>query len=234
MKKIGVLGGMSWQSTLQYYRLLNEGVRDRLGGLHSARVVISSVDFEPIEKMQIAGEWHTAGELLAAEAAALESAGAELILIATNTMHKVYEQIANAVSCDVLHLADVTATAVLDAGLNRIGLLATLYTMEDDFYRDRLAASAVESLIPEAADRAEVQRIIYDELCLGVVSSTSRDRLIDIAQRMIQRGAQGIVLGCTELELVVSDDELPVPVFATTSLHCRAALDRALSAGGTR
>jgi aspartate racemase len=229
MKKIGVLGGMSWQSTLQYYRLLNEGTRDRLGGLHSARVVISSVDFAPIEKMQIAGEWHAAGELLATEAQALERAGTELILIATNTMHKVYDQIANAVSCDVLHLADVTATAVHDVGLSRVGLVATLYTMEDDFYRDRLASSAIESLIPEGVDRTEVQRIIYDELCLGVVSPTSRDRLIDISRRMIQQGAQGIVLGCTELELSVSDDDLLVPVFATTSLHCRAALDLALS-----
>jgi aspartate racemase len=229
MKKIGVLGGMSWESTLQYYRLLNEGTRDRLGGLHSARVVISSVDFAPIEKMQVAGDWQGAGELLAAEAMALEAAGAELILIATNTMHKVYEQIAGAVTCEVLHIADVTARAVRECGLDRIGLLATRYTMEDDFYRDRLAASAVASLIPEAVDRTEVQRIIYDELCLGVVSPTSRERLIEVARGLIHRGAQGIVLGCTELELSVNDDELPVPVFATTSLHCRAALDLALS-----
>ena len=229
MKKIGVLGGMSWESTLQYYRLLNEGTRDRLGGLHSARVVISSVDFAPIEMMQVAGDWQGAGELLAAEAMALEAAGAELILIATNTMHKVYEQIAGAVTCEVLHIADVTARAVRECGLDRIGLLATRYTMEDDFYRDRLAASAVASLIPEAVDRTEVQRIIYDELCLGVVSPTSRERLIEVARGLIHRGAQGIVLGCTELELSVNDDDLPVPVFATTSLHCRAALVLALS-----
>ncbi|MGC2486020.1 MAG: aspartate/glutamate racemase family protein [Acidimicrobiales bacterium] len=229
MKKIGVLGGMSWESTLQYYRLLNEGTRDRLGGLHSARVVISSVDFARVEKMQNAGEWHAAGELLAKEAVALEGAGAELILIATNTMHKVYEQISDAVSCDVLHLADVTARAVRESGLNRIGLLATRYTMEDDFYRGRLTANTVESLVPELADRTELQRIIYEELCLGVVTPTSHDRLIDISRRMIQRGAQGIVLGCTELELSVSDDELLVPVFATTLLHCRAALDLALA-----
>ncbi|HTB09657.1 MAG TPA: amino acid racemase, partial [Acidimicrobiales bacterium] len=194
MKKIGVLGGMSWESTLQYYRLLNEGTRDRLGGLHSARVVISSVDFAPIEKMQVAGDWQGAGELLAAEAMALEAAGAELILIASNTMHKVYEQIAGAVTCEVLHIADVTARAVRECGLDRIGLLATRYTMEDDFYRDRLAASAVASLIPEAVDRTEVQRIIYDELCLGVVSPTSRERLIEVARGLIHRGAQGIVL----------------------------------------
>ncbi|HTB09276.1 MAG TPA: amino acid racemase, partial [Acidimicrobiales bacterium] len=197
--------------------------------LHSARVVISSVDFAPIEKMQVAGDWQAAGELLAAEAMALEAAGAELILIATNTMHKVYEQIAGAVTCEVLHIADVTARAVRECGLDCIGLLATRYTMEDNFYRDRLAASAVASLVPEAVDRTEVQRIIYDELCLGVISPTSRERLIEVARGLIHRGAQGIVLGCTELELSVNDDDLPVPVFATTSLHCRAALDLALS-----
>jgi aspartate racemase len=229
MKKIGVLGGMSWESTLQYYRLLNEDTRGRLGGLHSARVVISSVDFAPIEKMQIAGEWHAAGEWLAAEARALEAAGAELILIATNTMHKVYEQIADAVTCEVLHIADVTAQAVREAGLERMGLMATRYTMEDAFYRDRLAASGVDSLIPDLDDRGELQRIIYDELCLGVISPSSHDTLIGIARRLIDRGAQGIVLGCTELELSVRDDDLLVSVFATTSLHCRAALDWALA-----
>ncbi len=229
MKKIGVLGGMSWESTLQYYRLLNEGTRDRLGGLHSARVVISSVDFAPLEKMQAAGEWHRAGELLATEAVALERAGSELILIATNTMHKVYEQIVDAVTCDVLHVADVAARAVRETGLERIGLMGTRYTMEDDFYRDRLSVSRVASLIPEPDDRTELQRIIYDELCLGVISPASHDTLIDIARRLVDRGAQGIVLGCTELELSVTDDDLLVSVFATTSLHCRAALDAALS-----
>ena len=229
MKKIGVLGGMSWESTLQYYRLLNEGTRDRLGGLHSARVVISSVDFAPIEKMQINGDWQAAGDLLAAEAIALESAGAELILIATNTMHKVYEQIAGAVTCEVLHIADVTAQSVRDAGLDRVGLMATRYTMEDDFYRDRLAASGIASLIPDLDDRGELQRIIYDELCLGVISPSSHDTLIGIARQLVERGAQGIVLGCTELELSVTNDDLLITVFATTSLHCQAALDRALA-----
>ena len=229
MRKIGVLGGMSWESTAEYYRLLNEGVRDRLGGLHSARLVLSSVDFAPIEEMQQSGDWKASGDVLAEEARALRAAGAELIVIATNTMHKVYDQVAAAVDCPVLHLGDVTAQAVRAAGLERVGLLATRYTMEQDFYRQRLAEGGVESLIPEAADREQVQRIIYDELCLGIVTEESRDLLIAIAQRLVARGARGIVLGCTELELSVRIGDLAVPVFPTTALHCRAALDLALA-----
>ncbi|MDQ4504242.1 aspartate/glutamate racemase family protein [Sinomonas sp. ASV322] len=229
MKKIGLIGGMSWESTAEYYRRLNEGVRERLGGLHSARVIVSSVDFAPIEKMQAAGDWGAAGGHLASEARALEAAGAELILIGTNTMHKVYDQVAGAVSCPVLHLGDVTSRAVRDTGLDRVGLLATRYTMEQDFYRQRLAAGGVESLIPDETDRADVQRIIYDELCVGIVSPESRERLVRIALRLIERGAQGIVLGCTELELSMQDGDVPVPVFPTTALHCQAALDAALA-----
>lgn len=229
MRKIGVLGGMSWESTAEYYRLLNEGVRDRLGGLHSARLVLSSVDFAPIEEMQQSGDWKASGDVLAEEARALRAAGAELIVIATNTMHKVYDQVAAAVDCPVLHLGDVTAQAVRAAGLERVGLLATRYTMEQDFYRQRLAEGGVESLIPEAADREQVQRIIYDELCLGIVTEESRDLLIAIAQRLVARGARGIVLGCTELELSVRIGDLAVPVFPTTALHCQAALDLALA-----
>jgi aspartate racemase len=233
MRKIGLIGGMSWESTAEYYRLLNEGVRDRLGGLHSARVVLSSVDFAPIEEMQQSGDWKASGAVLADEARALEAAGAELILIGTNTMHKVYDQVAAAVGCPVLHLGDVTARAVRAAGLSRIGLLATRYTMEQDFYRQRLAAGGVEALIPDAADRDEVQRIIYDELCVGVVTRESRDALIAVAQWLVDRGAQGIVLGCTELELSVQNGDLSVPVFPTTALHCQAALDVALAEPGS-
>ncbi|MEY9934362.1 aspartate racemase [Catenulispora sp. GP43] len=228
MRKIGLIGGMSWESTAEYYRLLNQGVQERLGGLHSARVVVSSVDFAPIEQMQQNGDWAASGDVLAAEARALQAAGAELIMIGTNTMHKVYDQVAAAVGCPVLHLGDVTARAVRAAGLDRIGLLATRYTMEQDFYRQRLSAGGVESLIPDEADRQQVQRIIYDELCVGVVTRESRDLLIEIGQRLVARGARGIVLGCTELELSVRIDDLAVPIFPTTALHCRAALDMAL------
>ncbi|MEY9910004.1 aspartate racemase [Catenulispora sp. MAP12-49] len=229
MRRIGLIGGMSWESTAEYYRLLNQGVRDRLGGLHSAWVLVASVDFAPIERMQQSGDWEASGEVLAGEARALRAAGAELIMIGTNTMHKVYDQVAAAVDCPVLHLGDVTARAVRAAGLERIGLLATRYTMEQDFYRQRLADGGVESLIPDEADREQVQRIIYDELCVGVVTEESRELLIAIGQRLVDRGARGIVLGCTELELSVRIGDLAVPVFPTTALHCQAALDAALA-----
>lgn len=229
MRKIGVLGGMSWESTAQYYRLLNEGVRERLGGLHSARLVVASVDFASIEEMQVAGAWEAAGEALAVEARGLQAAGAEVVLIATNTMHKVYDAVAAAVTCPVPHLADVTAAAVRGQGLERVGLLATSYTMEQEFYRGRLRDGGVETLVPDPADRAEVQRIIFEELCLGVVRPESRDRLVQVAESLLVGGAQGVVLGCTELELSIRSGDLPAPLFPTTTLHCSAALDLALA-----
>lgn len=229
MQIIGVIGGMSWESTAEYFRLLNTGVRDRLGGLHSARLRVATVDFAPIEQMQATGDWQAAGEALAGEARDLEAAGAAVILIATNTMHLVYDAVAGAVSVPVLHLGDVTAAAVRQAGLRRIGLLATRYTMEQSFYRDRLASRGVDTLIPEAEDRAAVQSIIYDELCLGVVTEESRDRLLRVAGTLLDRGAEGIVLGCTELELSVRAEDLDASLFPTTALHCAAALDLALA-----
>lgn len=229
MQIIGVIGGMSWESTAEYFRLLNTGVRDRLGGLHSARLRVATVDFAPIEQMQAAGDWQAAGEALADEARDLEAAGAAVILIATNTMHLVYDAVAGTVSVPVLHLGDVTAAAVRQAGLRRIGLLATRYTMEQSFYRDRLASRGVDTLIPEAEDRAAVQSIIYDELCLGVVTEESRDRLLRVAGTLLDRGAEGIVLGCTELELSVRAEDLDASLFPTTALHCAAALDLALA-----
>jgi aspartate racemase len=230
MKRIGVIGGMSWESTAEYFRLLNTGVRDRLGGLHSARLLVSTVDFAPIERMQTAGDWAAAGQALAAEAAALETGGADLVLIATNTMHKVYDDVAAAVQVPVLHLADVTARAVTAAGLSRVGLLATRYTMEQDFYRGRLAGHGIETVVPGEQDRASVQRIIYEELCVGIFDPGSREQLVEIARCLVDDGAQGIVLGCTELELIVRDGDLDAPLFPTTTLHCAAALDLALDA----
>jgi aspartate racemase len=226
MELIGVIGGMSWESTAEYLRLLNEGVRARLGGLHSARLRVATVDFAPIERMQADGDWAAAGAALAEEARSLEAAGAAFVLIATNTMHKVYDQVAAAVTVPVLHLGDVTAAAVLAAGLTRVGLLATKYTMEQAFYRDRLAGHGVETVVPDEAGRRTVQRIIYDELCVGRVEPSSRDELLDVARSL---GAEGIVLGCTELELSIGQEHLDVPVFPTTTLHCEAALDLALS-----
>ncbi|MFC9692759.1 aspartate/glutamate racemase family protein [Kribbella sp. NPDC056951] len=228
MEIIGVLGGMSWESTAEYLRLLNQGVRDRLGGLHSARLRVATVDFAQIEHLQATNNWPAAGQILAREAADLEAAGATLILIATNTMRKVYDTIAAAVTVPVLHLGDVTANAVRAQGLTHIGLLATRYTMEQTFYTNRLTHHGIQTLVPDASARTEIQRIIYTELCVGLVSQPSRQSLIHIANDLITQGAQGIVLGCTELELTLTASDLPVPVFPTTTLHCTAALDHAV------
>jgi aspartate racemase len=228
---IGMLGGMSWESTAEYYRLANELVRDRLGGLHSARVVLASVDFAEIEALQVAGEWDRAGEILAAEAARLEAAGAELLMLCTNTMHKVADRVQAAVSIPLLHLADTTAAAVRAAGLTEVGLLATAFTMEQDFYRDRLAGHGLRVLVPDAADRAEVHRIIYDELCRGVIREESRQTYREVIERLVTAGAQGVILGCTEIELLIGQADSPVPVFPTTRLHVEAAVDTALQHG---
>jgi aspartate racemase len=228
MRRIGMLGGMSWESTAEYYRLANELVRDRLGGLHSADVLIASLDFADIEQLQAAARWEEAGELLADHARRLEQAGAELLILCTNTMHKVAAPIEAAVSIPFIHLADTTALAVRDAGLARVGLLGTAFTMEQDFYRDRLAEGGVESIIPPAEDRAEVHRIIYEELVRGVVTESSRDRYREVISRLVDAGAEGIILGCTEIELLIGAADSPVPVFPTTRLHVQAAVDAAL------
>jgi len=230
MQTIGMLGGMSWESSALYYRLANELVRERLGGLHSARIVLVSVDFADIEVLQAEGRWDEAGQLLATGAQGVQAAGADLLLLCTNTMHKVAEQVQAAVSIPLLHLADTTAAAVTAAGLSTVGLLGTAFTMEQDFYRRRVAAGGLTVLTPSAEDRAAVHRIIYDELCLGIVRDESRQIYRDVIQRLVDAGAQGIVLGCTEIELLVGDSDSPVPTFATTSLHVRAAVDIALSA----
>ena len=231
-KTIGLLGGMSWESSADYYRLLNELVRERRGGLHSARCVMLSVDFAPIEQLQIAGDWSRAGELLAADARRVEAAGADLLLLCTNTMHKVFEQVQAAIGIPLLHIADVTAGAVVAAGLSRIGLLGTAFTMEQDFYSGRLAGHGLTVLVPDAQGRAEVHRIIYDELCLGVVREDSRQRYREEIARLVAAGAQGVVLGCTEIELLVGADDSPVPIFPTTRLHVEAALDVVLGPVG--
>jgi aspartate racemase len=229
MRKIGLLGGMSWESTALYYRLLNEDVRDRLGGFHSARLVMASVDFAPIEAMQVAGDWEGAGALLAEEARSLEAAGAECLVLCTNTMHRVADAIEAAVGIPLLHLADVTADAVRDAGLERVALLGTRFTMEQPFYADRLRSHGLQVLVPDEADRTRVHDVIYDELVLGVVRDESRAAYVDVVRRLVDSGADGVVLGCTEIELLIGPDDVDVPVFATTALHARAAVDFALS-----
>jgi aspartate racemase len=229
LRRIGLLGGMSWESTALYYRLVNEEVRERLGGFHSARLVMASVDFAEVEAMQTAGDWAAAGDLLAREAQGLEAAGAECVVLCTNTMHMVADAIEAAVEIPLLHLADVTADAIREARLDRVALLGTRFTMEQPFYADRLRSHGVDVLVPEGADRTLVHDVIYDELVLGVVRDESRAAYVDVVRRLVEQGAGGVVLGCTEIELLIGPDDVDVPVFATTALHARAAVDFALS-----
>lgn len=229
MRRIGLLGGMSWQSSALYYSLINELVAERLGGVHSADLVMISVDFAQVERLQVAGEWERAGDLLAREAQALEAAGAEAIVLCTNTMHIVAPAIEAAVSIPLLHLADVTARAVRAAGLDRVGMLGTRFTMQQPFMRERIALHGLEVLVPNDDDQAVVHRVIYDELVLGVVSDVSREAYLEIIARLVAEGAQGIVLGCTEIELLVEQQHVAVPLFPTTRLHAEAAVDWSLA-----
>lgn len=228
MRVIGMIGGMSWESTAEYYRLANELVRERRGGFHSARVVLTSVDFADVERLQVAGDWEAAGELLAVEARRLRAAGADLVVLCTNTMHKVADAVTAAIDVPFIHLADTTADAVRAAGVRRVGLLGTRFTMEQAFYRDRLADHGLEVLVPDAAGREVVHRVIYDELVHGVVRPESRAAYVEVMAGLVERGAEGIVLGCTEIELLVGSEDTTVPVFPTTRLHVEAAVAAAL------
>ena len=219
---------MSWESSAEYYRLLNELVRERLGGLHSADCLLRSVDFAEIEAMQVEGRWDDAGRALADAAAELERAGAEVLVLCTNTMHKVADAIEAAVTIPLLHLADTTAYAARDLGLRRLGLLGTAFTMEQAFYADRLASHGFDVVVPGPEDRALVHRIIYDELCLGVVREESRRQYADVIGRLVDDGCDGVVLGCTEIELLVRAEDTPVPLLPTTRLHAEAAVRFAL------
>ncbi|MFE9384893.1 aspartate/glutamate racemase family protein [Streptomyces sp. NPDC007025] len=227
MRTIGLIGGMSWESSAEYYRMLNELARDRKGGLHSARLVLYSVDFAEIEVLQAQGRWDEAGGILAAAARALEAAGADLLVLCTNTMHRVAERIEEAVEVPLLHLADATAGAVRAAGLRRVGLLGTAFTMEQDFYRGRLAAGGLSVLVPGPADRDLVHRVIYEELCRGTVLDASRAAYRRVIDKLVADGAEGIVLGCTEIELLIGPQDSPVPVFPTARLHAEAAFEAA-------
>ena len=225
MTTIGLIGGMSWESTAVYYRLLNEGVRARRGGLHSADILLHSLDFAPVAEMQAQGDWLAAGRILAQSARGLERAGAACLLLCTNTMHKLADSITGATSLPFLHLADVTAQAVRARGVRRPLLLATRFTMEQEFYRGRLAAFGVEAMLPEDGERDDVHRIIYDELCRGAVEPRSKARYVEIVEAAVKRGADGVILGCTEITLLLSQADVSVPAFDTTALHVEAALD---------
>jgi amino-acid racemase len=230
MKTIGLIGGMSWESTVAYYRYINEGVKRRLGGLHSARSVLYSVDFHDIERMQQSARWDEAGQMLAAAAQALARAGADFLVLCTNTMHQCAPAIEAAVSIPLLHIADATAAQIARAGLRKVGLIGTRFTMEQDFYRGRLEQGhGIEVIVPDAAGREFVHRVIYDELCLGRIRDESRDGYRQVMRELVARGAQGIVYGCTEIGLLVSDADAPVPAFDTTALHAAAAVDLALA-----
>jgi aspartate racemase len=229
VKRIGLLGGMSWESSAEYYRFVNEAVRERLGGLHSADCVLRSVDFAEVEELQRTGRWGEAAELLAGEARALAAAGAELLVLCTNTMHKVADSVAGAVGVPFVHIADTTAEAVRESGLTTVGLLATGYTMEQDFYVGRLRDThGLTVLVPDREDRRLVHEVIYEELCVGLVRERSREELRRIIRQLVAGGAEAVLLGCTELDLLVRPEDSPVPLFDTTRLHAERAVELAL------
>ncbi|MEO5695532.1 MAG: aspartate/glutamate racemase family protein [Burkholderiaceae bacterium] len=230
MKTIGLIGGMSWESTIPYYRQINETVRQRLGGLHSAKLILYSVDFQQIERLQHAGDWAQAGSMLAGAARSLEVAGADFLVLCTNTMHKVAATIEAAVAIPLLHIADPTAADIRRDGHTAVGLLGTRFTMEQGFYRDRLRERhGLQVIVPAPADRSAVHRVIYEELCLGTVLPASRDEYRRIMAELVSQGAQAIILGCTEISLLVGPQDASVPLYDTTAIHARAAADAALA-----
>lgn len=229
MKTIGLLGGMSWESSVEYERIINTEIRNRLGGVHSGDLLVRSYDFSQIERLQEAADWERAGRLLAADAARIEAAGADLIVLATNTMHKVAPQIEAAITVPFLHIADATAAAIRSRGVTSVALLGTKYTMEQDFYRGRLERHGLEVIVPDEADRTRVHGVIFDELVQGRIVEASRDRFLRIIGDLHDRGAEGVVAGCTEIELLVTPEDVEGPYFPTTRIHAIAAVDAALS-----
>lgn len=228
MKTIGLLGGMSWESSIEYERLINELVRERLGGLHSADLVIRSYDFHEIEALQSAGDWEIAGQLLAEDAQRLEWAGAELVVLCTNTMHKVAPAIEAAISVPFLHLADATAEAVKAAGVDRVALFGTRFTMEEPFYRDRLESHGLVVDVPDPAEQEMINRVIYDELVQGRIEPDSKAQYLAVAKRMLDAGTRGVIAGCTEIELLIGPDDISGAFFPTTRIHAEAAVEAAL------
>jgi aspartate racemase len=229
VKTIGLLGGMSWESTVTYYQAVNEGVKEKLGGLHSAKVVLYSVDFHEIEILQHTDRWDEAGRVLAEDAARVEAAGADFLVLCTNTMHRVALQIEERIAIPLLHIADATAEEIKKAGIETVALLGTRFTMEQDFYRGRLTDRyGLEVLIPDDAGRETVHRVIYDELCLGKILPQSRSRYVEIISELARRGAQAIILGCTEISLLVRSEDSPIEVFDTTAIHAQKAVEWAL------
>ena len=230
MKTIGIIGGMSWESSAQYYALINRGVRDRLGPAHSAQILLHSLDFGPIAEAQSAGDWDELAEVLADSARSLEAGGADCVVLATNTMHKLADAVEEATDLPFIHIADCTADAVCEAGVTRVALLGTAFTMEQPFYRERLEEHhGLDVIVPEEADRADIHRIIYDELIAGQINEASRETYREIIARLVEEGAQGIILGCTEIGLLIDQSDSEVPLFDTTTLHAEAAVEFAFS-----
>ncbi|EGT4253614.1 aspartate/glutamate racemase [Citrobacter amalonaticus] len=230
MKTIGLLGGMSWESTIPYYRLINEGIKQHLGGLHSASLLLHSVDFHEIEACQSRGEWDKAGDILAQAAIGLQQAGAEGIVLCTNTMHKVADAIESRCSLPFLHIADATGRVISAQGMHRVALLGTRYTMEQDFYRGRLEQQfAIECLVPDADARATINQIIFDELCLGQFTEASRQYYVEVIEALAAQGAEGVIFGCTEIGLLVPVERSPIPVFDTAAIHASDAVTFMLS-----
>ena len=228
MKTIGLIGGMSWESSLEYYRIINEEVKNKLGGLHSAKCILYSVDFEEIERYQAEGDWESSGKLLGEVAQSLEKAGAEMIVICTNTMHKVIGYIEEKVSIPILHIADATAKQVKKSEINTVGLLGTKYTMEQDFYKSRIELNEIKVLIPNDKDRNVINNVIFEELCLGEINQSSRDYYKKVIKNLIDAGAEGIILGCTEIGLLVFPEDSEVPLFNTTEIHAIEAVNMAM------
>jgi aspartate racemase len=230
VKTIGLIGGMSWESSIEYYRIINETAKTKLGGLHSAKSIMYSVDFGEIEPLQNQGRWEEAAQLMVAAGQSLERAGADFVVLCTNTMHKLADEIQGNIRIPLLHIADATAQKVKAAGLRKIGLLGTRFTMEQDFYKGRLIDKHdLEVLTPDGPEREAIHRVIYDELCQGIVKQASREKYLTIMQELVQAGAEGIILGCTEIELLVHDGDSPVPLFPTAKIHAIAAVEYALA-----
>ena len=224
-RTLGIIGGMSWESTESYYRIINEGIKAELGGLHSADLLIHSVDFGPINTLQETGEWDELGAMMASSGKRLQAAGAKGLLIATNTMHKLFGDVEAATDLPIIHIANATIDAIKAQNLSKIALLGTQFTMTQDFYKQRLIEAGLEVLIPAENERAEVHRIIKKELCVGEFKDSSRQYYIDVISKLAERGAEGVILGCTEIGLLITQDDSPIPVFDTTAIHAAAAVD---------
>lgn len=229
MKTIGLLGGMSWESTVSYYTLINQGIQSELGGLHSAKILLGSVDFQEIETCQAQGEWEKSGEILADYAKGLETAGADFLLICTNTMHKVAPQIQQQLTIPILHIADATIDQLKQEGITKVGLLGTKYTMTQDFYKERIIDQGIEVLIPDEEAIERVNTVIFDELCLGRINAASKQQYLAVIDQLKAEGAQGIILGCTEIGLLIQQADVDIPLFDTTEIHCTAAVKKALA-----